>query len=106
MSALKSTLQDNNYSITSTNSSSSADTSPSTSSSYQLLAVVIGCNAKKNKVFVSCLSVPTTCDYVMQKQDYLVQCPHHLQRGSTSAVIAPGHKQKLQSFCVMYPHHL
>ena len=27
----------------------------------------------------SYLSVPTTCNYVMQKQGYLIQCPHHLK---------------------------
>ena len=31
------------------------------------------------------LSVPTICDYVMQKEDCLVQCPRHLKRASTSA---------------------
>ena len=35
-------------------------------------------------VKLSCLSVPNTCDYVMWRQDYLVQCPHHLKRASTS----------------------
>ena len=25
-----------------------------------------------------CLSVPTACEFVMQKHDYLVQCPHNL----------------------------
>ena len=25
-------------------------------------------------------SIPTSCDYVMQKQHYLVQCPHHLKK--------------------------
>ena len=28
--------------------------------------------------------VPTSCDYALQKQHFLVQCPHHFKRASAS----------------------